>query len=333
MQVSLTRWKVTRPIGLTAVVVLFVLVLAACAQPMAPAGSAPTATSAEEAAPAPTDTPAEEAAPAPTDTPAEEAAPAPAMTGDPANGAYIATVTGGCGCHFNADLNAFAGGREFTGDFGTVYSANITPDDETGIGQHTDDVLVSILHTGQAEAGGEIYVLSPVMPYRTFSVLSDKDAYDIVAWLRSMEPVSNAVPERQLAQDPEPWTPATEPPAESPTEPVARGEYLVNLANCGSCHTPKNEDGSPMTDMLLAGAPLRDEFAANITPDEETGIGSWSEEQIAHLLLTGMKPDGGQVEGAMAQQVERRFSKLTEEDAAAIAAYLKSIPAVVNQPQ
>ena len=82
--------------------------------------------------------------------------------------------------------------------------------------------------------------------------------------------------------------------------------------------------------MMLAGSPLRDEFAANITPDEETGIGSWTEEEIAHFLMTGMYPDGSKVEGAMAQQIERRFSKLTEGDSAAIAAFLKSIPAVVN---
>jgi len=82
--------------------------------------------------------------------------------------------------------------------------------------------------------------------------------------------------------------------------------------------------------MLLAGSPLRGDFASNLTPDEETGLGSWTEEQIATLMRTGVEPDGKQIEGAMAQQIERRFSKLTEEDAAAIAAYLKSLPAVKN---
>jgi len=105
---------------------------------------------------------------------------------------------------------------------------------------------------------------------------------------------------------------------------------LVTVTNCAGCHSPKNEDGSPMADMMLAGAPLRDEFASNITPDEETGIGAWSEEEIANFLRTGLYPDGSAVEGAMAQQIERRFSKLTEEDAAAIAAFLKTIPAVSN---
>lgn len=268
---------------------------------------------------------------------AEQATPVaaeePAEAGDPANGAYIANLTGGCGCHFNSDLGGLAGGRKFEGPFGVVYAANLTSDEETGIASLSDEVLISILRTGQeVEEDGEIEVIHPIMPYMTFSVMSDKDVRDLVAYLRTLPPLSNAVPERELASDPQPFTPAAAPPAESPMEPVARGEYLVTLANCGGCHTPRNEDGSPNTAMLLAGAPIPDEIAANITPDEETGIGRWSEEEIANFMLTGIEPSGEEIEGAMAQQISRRFSKLTEEDAKAIAAYLKSIPAVSNDP-
>lgn len=273
---------------------------------------------------------AESAAAEPTPTAVAEEPAAPA--GDAVNGQYIATLTGGCGCHFNSDLNAMAGGREFTGTFGIVNAANITSDEATGIAHDSDEVLVALLRTGQESEDGEVNVLSPIMPYKTFSILSDKDAYDIVAWMRTLPPVENAVAERQLTAEPEPWTPANPPAAESPTEPVARGEYLVKLANCGGCHTPKGDDGAPKADMLLAGQPLRGDFASNLTPDEETGIGSWTVEQISTLLRTGTTPEGTQLEGAMAQQVERRFSKLTEDDAAAIAAYLKSIPAVKNAP-
>lgn len=85
-------------------------------------------------------------------------------------------------------------------------------------------------------------------------------------------------------------------------------------------------------EMMLAGAPMRDAFASNITPDEETGIGSWTEEEIATFMQTGAEPDGGEAEGAMASQIENRFHLLTDADAAAIAAYLKSIPAVSNDP-
>jgi len=104
------------------------------------------------------------------------------------------------------------------------------------------------------------------------------------------------------------------------------------ITQCGNCHTPKNEDGSANTDMRLAGGPLCEEIAANITPDEETGIGSWTEAEIGTFLRAGTKPSGDQVEGAMAQQIERRFSTLTEADALAIGTYLKSIPAVSNDP-
>lgn len=268
---------------------------------------------------------AEESAAAPTAV-AEEAA----IVGDAANGQYIATLTGGCGCHFNSDLGGLAGGREFSGTFGIVNAANLTSDEATGIAQDSDEVLVSLLRTGQEVDGDEVNVLSPIMPYKTFSILSDQDAYDIVAWMRTLPPLENAVPDRALTAEPEAWTPAAAPAATSPTEPVARGEYLVKLVNCGGCHTPKDDKGAPKADMLLAGSPLRDEFASNLTPDEETGLGKWTEEQIATLLRTGALPDGTQLEGAMAQQIERRFSKLSEGDAAAIAAYLKSIPAVQN---
>jgi mono/diheme cytochrome c family protein len=255
-----------------------------------------------------------------------------ASGGDVANGEYIVVLTGGCGCHFNSDLGGRAGGREFETPGGTVYSANITPDTATGIGEWTPEDVANALLYGIESEDGETEQLHPVMPYARFSAMSMKEALDVGAYLLAQEPIANEVPERELSEDPAAFTPATEPPAEPVTDPVARGEVLVKITGCGGCHTPKNEDGSDMADMLLAGGPVQDEIAANITPDEETGIGSWTEEEIAHFLVTGMEPDGDMIEGMMAQQIERRFSRLTEEDAAAIAAYLKSIPAVSNDP-
>jgi mono/diheme cytochrome c family protein len=171
------------------------------------------------------------------------------------------------------------------------------------------------------------------MPYHAFSALSDQEALNVAAYLLSLEPVANEVPERQLASEPEPFTPAAESPAEPPTDPVARGEELVTIARCGACHTPAGEDGAPNMDLFLAGGPIQnDEIASNITPDEETGIGAWSAEEIAHLMQTGERPDGSMVEGAMAQQIDRRFSLLTDADALAIGEYLKSIPPISNDP-
>lgn len=319
--------------GLIAALLVLVLILAACGAAATPAPAAepaaaadPTATSAPEAEPTATAVPEAE----PTATPAPEAEPTAtavaeeepmAFTGDPDAGSYIATLTGGCGCHFNRELGGLAGGNAFAD--GAVTAANITPDMETGIGSLSEDQIVSLLRTG----AGDGYQLHPAMPYMAFSALSTKEAIDIAAYLHSLDPISNAIPARTLASEPAPFSPA---PALDvpPTDPVARGEQLVALARCGSCHTPQGDDGS----MMLAGATVRDSIAANITPDEETGIGSWTVEEIAALMRTGTRPDGSAVEGAMAQQIERRFNILTEADALAIAEYLKSIPAVSHNP-
>ncbi|MBI3959159.1 MAG: c-type cytochrome [Chloroflexi bacterium] len=297
-----------------------------------PAAAQPTATSAPEAEPTATAQPEAE----PTATAQPEAEPTAiaeeetmAFTGDPDAGSYIATLTGGCGCHFNRDLGGMAGGNKFEGPFGVVYARNITPDMETGIGGLSENDLVSLLRTGAGPGGWQLF---PVMPYRAFSVLSDKEALDVAAYLHSLDAISNAVPDRELTSDPAPFTPDVAPPAEAPTDPVARGAELVTIARCGACHTPNNEDGSPNMDLMLAGATVRDSTSANITPDEETGIGAWTVEEIAALMRTGTRPDGSQVEDAMAQQIERRFNTLTEPDALAIAAYLKSIPPVSHNP-
>jgi len=214
---------------------------------------------------------------------------------------------------------------------GHVYAPNITPDKATGIGDWTAQQIATALLTGVDDEGKQLH---PVMPYKTFSVLSQQEALDVGAYLLAQKPLANEVKERELTEDPAAFTPAEPAPATAPTEPVARGHEIVTIANCGGCHSPKNDDGTVKADMMLAGAPLRgEEVASNLTPDEETGLGKWTEDQIASFMRTGMLPDGSQIKGAMAQQIERRFSKLTEADAKAIAAYLKSIPAVKNTPK
>ncbi len=308
---------------------LIILVIVAC-QPIQPAPAA-------ESKPAPTATAVASSASVTTTTATTETTPTTAtaeMKGDPKAGAYIAALTGGCGCLLNRDLGGLAGGNTFTVTDGFVYAPNITPDKDTGIGNWTEAQIAKTLTTGVVEEDGKTEQLHPVMPYKTLSALSQQEALDVGAYLLSLKPLSNQVKARELKSEPAPFTPAAAAPATAPTDPVARGKEIVTITNCGGCHTPKNQDGSPMADMMLAGAPLRgSEVAANITPDEATGIGKWTEDQLAEFMRTGKEPDGKQIEGAMAQQIERRFSKLTEADAKAIAAFLKSIPAVKNEPK
>lgn len=277
---------------------------------------------AEEEAEAEATAPAEEEAGAEaTAEPSEEAASDAPMDDAVAMGGYIVTISGGCGCHMNRDLGGLAGGNEFDTPSGVVLASNITPDEETGIGSWSEEDIAVALHTGATPHGQ----LHPVMPYMRLSVLSDQEALAVGAYLLSLEPIANEVEHGELSEEPAAYTPENEPPAEPPTDPVARGEQLVTIANCGGCHTPSDSEG-----MMLAGNMLREEWAKNITPHEETGIGTWSEEEVATYLQTGVRPDGSEVEGAMGQQIARRFSTLTDADATAIAAYLMSIPAVEN---
>lgn len=308
----LLRGRLPRTLGWAiGLLPLFVLVLAACIQPTPPAGSAAEAM--QNAAPS-------------------AAAPV-AMQGDAANGAYLVSVIG-CGCHSNKDLKALAGGNKFEGPFGVVYAPNLTPDMETGVGEDSAETLAGLLQTGQEKAeNGETYVLSPIMPYKTFSALSDKDALDIATYLLSLPPVKNVVPERELKEEPQPFTPANPSPAEAPTDPAARGAYLTTVQRCDGCHTPKNEDGSPKADMMLAGAKMQnDVVASNLTSAEGNEITEWSAQDIATLLRTGKEPNGQDIEDPMLGQIKSRFSKLTEEDALAIGTYLKSLPPIVNDP-
>jgi mono/diheme cytochrome c family protein len=115
--------------------------------------------------------------------------------------------------------------------------------------------------------------------------------------------------------------------------PVERGGYLVNtIMACGNCHTPKGQDGTPINDRQLSGGmhfdtPSFDATASNITPDTETGIGTWSDADIKKLLTTGVRPNGVPAAAIMAVNF---YKLLTPGDLDAIVAYLRSVPAVKN---
>lgn len=264
-------------------------------------------------------------------TPVSHAAPPAQGGGDAARGAIVFAEAAGCGCH--TDKAGFlAGGRVFQGPFGTVYSRNITPDKDTGIGNWTDAQIKAVLRTGKDDEGHQLF---PIMPYAEFSGMSEQDANDLIAYLRTVPAVKNAVPENKLNGPVPPFTPRGAPPATAPTEGVARGAYLVNnVSLCNDCHTPANADGSPDMTKMLAGQyrPDLGGIVPNITSDSETGIGKWTAEQIAAVLKTGLKPDGKPVGGAMAEAVQG-FKNMPQADALAIASYIKTVPAVKNSPQ
>jgi mono/diheme cytochrome c family protein len=222
--------------------------------------------------------------------------------------------------------------------FGTFYSPNITPDSQTGIGRWTDAQFLRALREGVRPDGANYF---PVFPYPSFTKITDADALAIKAYLFSLPTVRQTNRSHDVSfplswrflQNGWKWlffTPARFHPAQERSEAYNRGAYLVTaLAHCGECHTPRNWFGATEPDRFLAGTPAGPDGkkVPNITPDSKTGIGDWSEDDIVTLLATGQTPDFDFAGGAMAEVV-KSTARLTEEDRRAIAAYLRSLPAI-----
>ncbi len=262
-----------------------------------------------------------------------------------ARGQYIFAVSGGCACHTEPKGVHNAGARPFQIPLGTVYSTNLTSDNDTGLGNWTDQQIIDAIIKGLRKDGSRQL---PLMPYTLYSGMAQEDLKALVAYLRSLKPVKKATPELKTSTPfmrsvvTELWLKAFgtfyESPAQAPKSGIQRGKYLTNhVAICGDCHTPRNSFGVPNQSLYMAGSPKDGpigELVPNITPDKETGIGDWKREDIAELLLTGTKPDYDNVQGLMEEVIRgttHGYKDMTKEDALAIADYLKSIPAIKNK--
>jgi len=264
-----------------------------------------------------------------------------------ARGQYIFAVAGGCACHSEPKGTHNAGARAFPIPLGTVYSTNLTSDKETGLGAWTDQQIIDGIVKGLRKDGSRIL---PVMPYGAYSGMAQDDLRALVAYLRTLKPVKKPTPDLKappLARSlgTAAWLKAFgtfyNSPATAPKSGVERGKYLTDhVAICGDCHTPRNSIGVPSRTLYMAGAgkdigPLGQSIP-NITPDKETGIGDWKREDLAELLLKGIKPDFDNVQGLMDEVIQgapHGYKDMRKEDALAIADYLKSIPAIKNKIQ
>ncbi len=262
-----------------------------------------------------------------------------AQTG-PERGRYVFGAAGGCGCHTVPGQPVNSGGRRYDGPFGTVYSTNITPDRQTGIGGWSDDQIITAIRLGRRPNGER---LVPVHPYTVFNGMADEDLRALVAFLKTVPPASRRNRPREITVPLfervflpawlAAFAPRETPPARAPVSGVARGEYLVKaVAHCGECHTPRTITMAPDLSRFLAGNPRGPENSKvpNITPDESTGL-TWSEEEIAEYLGTGNKPDGDVAGGLMGEVIQGTlagYKDLTRADRLAIARYLKTVPAV-----
>jgi mono/diheme cytochrome c family protein len=250
-------------------------------------------------------------------------------------GAYLAKAADCMVCHTAQGGKEYAGGLGFKLPFGTLYSTNITPDKDTGIGNYSDQDFLNALHRGVRRDGARLY---PAMPYTSYTYISDADALAIKAYLFSLPPVHATAPTNMLTFPFNQrwgmmfWSAVFNPdtriePDTSKSPEWNRGAYLTEaLAHCGECHTPRNMAFGLDNRKKFGGALTAGWRAFNISSDKTTGIGGWRDDDLISYLSMGHAAGHGTASGPMGEAVDRSFSQLAPEDISAMVAYLRSVP-------
>ncbi|OJW85291.1 MAG: cytochrome C [Bacteroidetes bacterium 46-16] len=262
-------------------------------------------------------------------------------------GRYLAnSVTVCMDCHSSRDWSKFSGpvvpgtlgkgGELFDQKYGfpgSYTSRNITP---AGISRYTDGELFRVITTGVDKDGKAMF---PVMPYPYYGSMDPEDIKCIIAYIRTLQPVENKIPEHQndfpmnfiVNTIPHKATPQTRPPA---SDKLAYGAYLVNAAGCVECHTQVKQ-GQIIKELAFSGGrefPLPDGStvrSANITPDEGTGIGTWSEQAFVNRFKA--YADSSYQSPSISPGTFNTwmpwtmYSHMTAEDLAAIYTYLRTL--------
>ncbi len=272
-------------------------------------------------------------------------------------GAYLANHVAVCiDCHSTRDFSRFSGpitpGTEGKGGDvfdhsmgfpGTFYARNITSDKETGIGEWTDGEIYRTITTGVSRNGDPLF---PVMPYKAYANLTTNDAYALVAYIRTLDPIKYKVPK----SDPDfpmnlilrtiPSGSPTPTDERSLEDELVKGKYLMTIAACSDCHTPQ-EKGKPIEDKFMAGG-FEFHFpngsvirSVNITPDKETGIGNWTEDAFVQRFKNYEAPE------ATATQVDpdafntimpwAMYAGMKEEDLRAMYKYMMTLEPIRNK--
>jgi len=248
-------------------------------------------------------------------------------------GRHLVDVGDCVACHTNSKGKPFAGGLPIETPFGTVFSPNITPDRETGIGAWSDNDFYRAMHNGIAADGSRLY---PAFPYPYFTKLTRDDVMAIRAYLNTLPAVKHKTPRTQLdwplnyrvtmrGWDLLFFKPGAFRPDPKKSLEWNRGAYLVQGAgHCGACHTPKNTLGADEKNKALRGGTFANWFAPEIANNMRSGTGSWSVDDIVEYLKTGRNKHSG-ASGPMGQVVADSTSKLPDSDLRAIATYIKDV--------
>ncbi|MBI5263832.1 MAG: cytochrome c [Bradyrhizobium sp.] len=273
-----------------------------------------------------------------TAAPARPAVAAAALTANIANGQSMFNAGGCASCHAvpnQPDRTRLGGGLAMNSPFGTFYAPNISPDPSEGIGKWTDADFVNAVRSGVSPTGAHYY---PAFPYTSYAHAKIEDVRDLFAYLKTLPPVSGKVRDHDLPfpfnfrrnigvwkllfMDDKSFVADAARSAD-----WNRGAYLVNgFGHCAECHSPRNFLGGIIGSQKFAGGPNPEGegWVPNIT---QKRLSDWSAKDIAYFLETGQKPDGDSAGGSMVRVI-KNTSHLSEQDRAAMAEYLRSLPPV-----
>lgn len=256
-------------------------------------------------------------------------------------GLYLTRV-GDCeACHTIAGQPAYAGNRALPTPFGTIYSANLTPDPETGIGDWDANTFYRAMDEGVGKGGKRLY---PAFPYTHFTYVTREDSDAIFAYLQSLDPVRNEIREPDLPPligmrasmrgwnllnfDDKDFVPD---PEKSPA--WNRGRYLVEgLAHCSACHSPRNLIGAEKDGAdRYTGGMAEGWFAPSLRSDGSDGIGRWPEGELKAFLKHG-RNDRTTAFGPMAEVIDKSTRWMTDADITAVVTYLRDLPVEAQDP-
>lgn len=257
-----------------------------------------------------------------------------------ARGKALADAADCAGCHTADPSKPFAGGKRIDTPFGTIYSPNLTPDRETGLGAWSDEEFSRALRYGVRRDGARYY---PAFPYPNFTKMVRDDLLAIRAYLATLTPVPNSPPAPELRWPlnyrivMRAWNflffrPGIFEPNQQKSTEWNRGAYLVaGAAHCGACHTPKNLFGADRGGRAFGGGLVLGWFAPRLDGAERSGLKSWSVGDIVEYLQSGRNARS-HAGGLMAEVVANSTSKMSDADVRAIAVYLKDLPAGKSDP-
>ena len=261
----------------------------------------------------------------------------PSATFDPAivaRGEKLAHLGNCAGCHTAQGGRPFAGGRPLETPFGTVFTTNITPDPEMGIGRWSRKAFVRALREGVARNGDLLY---PAFPYDHFTHASDPDIDALYAFLMTRPAVQARAPANRL-KEPFGFRPLLAgwnllflhkgPLVDDPGQSAEwnRGRALAEgLAHCGGCHTPRNELGAERSDHAYDGAWIEGWYAPPLNANSPA-VRPWTAEDLFAYLRTGLSASHAAAAGPMGS-VTRGLAQASEDDVRAIAVYFASLMA------